>query len=84
MTIYNRVQVAVRAMLFLCATLVAFVAYAQTGAGIWEGKIGGINPPPTLRVDFDSEMASINGGPSQAVAVLQAADPLDIQFQIFQ
>ena len=44
--------------------------------------MGGLNPQPSLRIDFDSGLASINAGPPIPVTLSPNADPLVVQFEM--
>ncbi len=72
----------VRFVLLLVGSVAALTVHAQTVGGIWEGKVGGLNPQPSLRIDFDSGLASINAGPPIPLTLSPNTDPLVVQFEI--
>ena len=72
----------VRFVLLLVGSVAVLTVHAQTVGGIWEGKVGGLNPQPSLRIDFDSGLASINAGPPIPVTLSPNTDPLVVQFEM--
>ena len=66
--------------LLLWASIVA-LPYAQTVSGMWEGKMTS-GPGASWRVDFDSRLWSLNGGPPAPLTLLPSDDPMTVQFEV--